>query len=170
MKEYISSLSWLDYVILFSLIRGAFIGYRDGFFQELLRMFLYIVTLAVLTAFSGEFANIVTDKTFLGEGTATLLVIIAMALITYLVLKIILDFVLRTSELQNNFALKIVGLFGGMVRWSGLISLSLWTTQKYPQLPIDILAGSEWAEYFVPIAPTLVEFATNVIPEIGLPI
>ncbi len=170
MKEYIFSLSWLDYGILFGLIRGAFIGYRDGFFQELLRIFLYIVTLCVLTAFSSEFANIVTSKTFLGEGTATILVIVAMALITYLVLKIILDFVLRTSELQNNFVLKIAGLFGGMIRWSGLISLSMWSIQKYPQLPIDILAGSQWAGYFAPIAPTLVEFATKLIPEIGLPI
>jgi len=124
----------------------------------------------VMAAFSNQLAEIVSQKTFLGENTALLLVLVAMALVTYLFLKIILDFVLRTSELQNNFALKIVGLVFGMARWSGIVSLSLWSSQRLPSLPFEILEGSKWGPTIAPIAPTLIEFATKVIPQIGLPL
>ena len=113
MAEFIRALNWVDYVILFGLIRGAFVGYRDGIFRELLRIFLYLVTLAIILSFSGNLADYVGDKTFLSPETATVFVILAVALIAYLVLKILADLLLKIFALDGNIFLKLLGLFFG---------------------------------------------------------
>ena len=47
MKELISKLTCVDYIALVALLRGLYVGYRSGFFHELLRVASYLVTIVV---------------------------------------------------------------------------------------------------------------------------
>ncbi|MBF0254779.1 MAG: CvpA family protein [Candidatus Omnitrophica bacterium] len=170
MVDYIQSLNWVDFVILFGIIRGAYVGYQDGVVKEILRIFLYLVTLVVLHGFSGVSSEYIYRNTFLGPEVSTALAISAMALITYLVLKIIADMVLKIAGLENNTMFKIIGLFVGMARWAGILSVvfMLITRANVPGLESDIQNGSRWGGWVVPIAPNIVNFISEMVPQLGL--
>ena len=122
MMDYIKDLNWVDFLIIFGLIRGAYIGYQEGIFKEILRLFLYLITIAILLTFSGILADYVGQNTFLGPESAKGLTVVAMGLVVYLGLKIVADLLLRWASLENNALLKFIGLFFGVMRWAGIMS------------------------------------------------
>lgn len=166
-KEFILSLTWVDFVILFGIIRGAHSGYRDGLIKEVLRLVVYVIALCVMIAFSGITANFVSANTFLGEDTALGLTGVALVLITYLVLKIITDLILKLAKLDNNFLLKITGLFAGCFRWAAILSLIFLLIDK-TDAGTGLLTGSQWVGYVRPIAPAVLKYASGLLPGIDI--
>jgi uncharacterized membrane protein required for colicin V production len=169
LKDIILSLTWVDYLIIVGLTRGAFVGYRDGLLKELLRIFLYVLTLALLVAFSNIAIDFVFENTFLGEKAARVGVLLSMTLATYWLLKIIMDLILRWAKLEKNLLFSLLGLFAGVMRWVSLLSV-VFMAVNYAQIPglgDDVYAGSVIGVMISEIAPTLVEFANGIIPQFG---
>lgn len=167
MKEFVLSLTWVDFVIVFGLIRGAHIGYRDGLFKEALRIILYIVAIGVMISFSGIIADYLSENTVLGGETAMGLTVTAVTLITYLALKIITDIILKLAKLDNNFLLKITGLLVGCLRWASILSLIFLLIEK-TDIGTELLEGSKWAGHLKPIAPTVLIQISEVLPGIDV--
>lgn len=167
MKEFILSLTWVDFVILFGVIRGAHVGYRDGLVKELLRIIVYIIAIGMALSCSGIAANFVSANTFLDEETALRLTGVAITLVTYLIFKIITDIILKLAKLDNNFLLKFTGLFAGCFRWVALLSLSFLFIDKI-DAGKSLLTGSQWVGYVQPIAPIALKFVSSMLPGIDI--
>jgi len=170
MVELVQALTWVDFVIIFGLIRGAYAGYHDGIVREILRVFWYIVTLAVIVSFSDIAGDYLHRNTFLSPKTANGLSIAAMGLVTYLILKVATDLILKWAALENNFLFKILGLFSGVLRWAGILSAVFYGLSKINAagLGTDIYLGSQWGRYVAPIAPTVIEFLEGIVPSLGI--
>ena len=100
-------------------------------------------------------------------GVAQAVVVIVLALVTYVVLKILTDLLLKALALDENIYLKLVGLFLGVVRWIGILSF-VFLLVGQTDLGMDIHEGSQWGPHLAPIAPTLIEFITGVVPQGGI--
>ena len=94
MSEFFLSLNWVDILVFFGLLRGAYVGYQSGVLKEIVRMSLYVTTLVMLVMFAETVIDFVRQNTFMSEQFASFLVYVGLALLIYLVLKIATDFLL----------------------------------------------------------------------------
>ncbi len=164
MKDFISGLTWVDWLALVALLWGLFIGSRSGVFKELLRFVVY--TLALLGSFflNDPLGQYLTVHTFLNDssakalafGSVVVVLFIVGKLLTMLILKI-----LKTSE--KGTANRIGGALLGATRMLVLLSFVFLIVDTSPlsQLKKDLHSRSLTGPYLTPVAPTIVEFVTQ---------
>jgi uncharacterized membrane protein required for colicin V production len=169
-QKMVSSLSWADYLLLVGMIRGALVGYCDGVVKEVLRLFLYLVTLGVLLTFSPGAADLLTTNTILGPEISKGIVAGAILLLAYSVLKLIVDLILKWAKLENVLWMKAAGAVLGMARWAYLISCVFWMVQQAgaADLLTDIQVESRWAQKVAPVAPAVIDFVSGVVPKVRM--
>ena len=65
-------------------LRGCYVGYKSGFFPELLRTVGYLITVIVTFRFHEEATQFLTLKTFLNDATASALSFFSLLVVTFL--------------------------------------------------------------------------------------
>ncbi len=171
MKEFISRLTWVDYIAFVVCVRGIYVGYKSGFFPELLRIASYIITAVAAFRFFGLVAEWMTLKTFLNIATASAiafaLILVAVFFLTLLVRKLLLK-MLKVG--QGGFFARLVGSLLGACRWVILLSLFFMLIDRLPlsQLREDIHKRSLTGPALSQVAPTLFDFVSTLSPDLAV--
>ncbi|OGW90549.1 MAG: hypothetical protein A3D28_04325 [Omnitrophica bacterium RIFCSPHIGHO2_02_FULL_63_14] len=170
MKEFISTLIWVDYVVLIVVVWGFFIGYRSGFFPELLRVAAYLVTVVATLKYHQLVAQYLTLKTFLNLTSATAVSFAVLLVGVFLIMKLITAIILRLLKLkEGKFLSRIMGAALGSARWVILLSLFFMALDYSPltSLKTDIHERSVVGKKVALIAPTIFNFLTSLSPQLG---
>lgn len=169
-SDFLQTLSWIDYVIAIGVVRGIVVGYKSGGFVELIRWVVLFLTLASLVAFTATLAAYVKNHTLLSEGVAEKTVIVALGLLTFMLLKGITGVILKFASMENNWVMKVLGITLGGLRWVVLLSFGLYVVAalKLPVISKEALETSRWGGAVEPIAPSVVDFATGIVPKATL--
>lgn len=165
MKEFIEQLNWPDYLLAFGILRGAFVGYKQGLLRELLRASFYIASLVVLLAFKDTVTEYVSEHTVLHQTAAQGIVALAMTLGTYFLLKMIGDLVLKIATFDDGFFYKVGGVIAGVARWIILVSLLFYCLERMGiTAAVEDVQSSLWAPSIQPWAPRVIEFIRGFVP------
>ncbi len=170
MKEFISRLTWVDYVAALAVLRGCYVGYRSGFFPELLRIAAYLVTVVVTFHFNESFAQFLTLKTFLNYATAKTLSFGGLLLVVFFLTKLLIMLLLRLLKLgEGGFFYRLLGVGVGACRWVLLLSLLFMAIEYSPlgTLKTDIQDRSLTGAKIARIAPMIFDFLSNLSPRLG---
>lgn len=172
MKDFISRLTWVDCIALLAVIRGCYVGYKSGFFPELLRIAAYLVTVIVAFHFHEPLGRFLTLNTFLNEVTAQAAALILLLVAVFLVTKLATLLLLRMLKVgEGAFVYRLVGALAGACRWVILLSLVFMLVDRLPLAPLrtDIHDRSVTGPKIAVIAPTLFDFLSNISPQLTVP-
>lgn len=166
MKELLSKLTWVDYIALVALLRGLYVGYKSGFFQELLKIVAYVVTMVLTVHFYEALAEQLTLRSSLNESTANIAAFAVLIVVIYgalLVVRIVLAKVLKTGD---GPAQKIFGALLGGARLLVLLSFFFMLVDATPlkELKTDVHTRSLTGPTISQAAPALYGFLSNVSP------
>lgn len=171
MKDLFSKLTWADYVALMAVLRGLYVGYKSGFFQELLRVAGYVVTLIVTLLFHRLLAATLTLNTFLNESSATVVAFVAMLIAVYIGVKILRVIITKALKVGEGGApQKIAGAFVGALRLLVLLSFFFMLVDKTPlkELKTDVHERSLTGPYISQAAPMMFDFFSQISPDLGM--
>lgn len=172
MKEFISRLTWVDYLALIGVLRGCYVGYKSGFFPELLRIAGYLVTVIVTFHFHETLAQLLTLKTFLNSATASMVSFFLLLTGVFLAAKLVTTIFLKLLKVgKGSFFYRLTGLALGICRWVILLSLVFMLIDYSPLTPLksDIHNRSYVGPKISVIAPTLFDFLSNLSPQLAVP-
>lgn len=172
MKEFISRLTWVDYLTVVAVLRGCYVGYRSGFFPELLRIAAYLVTVIVTLHFHEALAQALTLKTFLNYGTASMASFFLLLVSVFAITKGITALFLKLLKVgEGGFVYRLIGMVLGAARWVILLSLVFMLIDTSPLTPLktDIHERSVVGSKVSVIAPTLFDFLSALSPQLGMP-
>ncbi|MBI3252337.1 MAG: CvpA family protein [Candidatus Omnitrophica bacterium] len=147
-------------------------GYRSGFFPELLRIFSYLVTVIVTFHFHESLAQFLTLKTFLNETTAEAAAFGGLLIAVFLVTKLLTMLVLKLLKVgEGGFFYRILGAAVGACRWVVLLSLIFMWIGYLPMasLKSDIHERSLTGQKVSQIAPLLFDFLSKLSPQLSVP-
>lgn len=169
-SDFLQTLTWIDYILVLGVARGAFVGFKSGGFVELLRWLVLCLTLAAVVSFSGTFTGFVQDHTLLSEGISRAAVIVVLGFLIFTVLRMLTQLILKFASMDNNWPMKIMGTLLGALRWAVGISFAVFAMNSTQLFTIDKddLSESRWGSAVQPIAPAIVDFARGAIPEATL--
>jgi len=163
--EYLSTLNWVDYVIIGGFVRGCYVGYRDGILRELVR--LVVIALAIFSAvqFSAPLAQLITLRTFLSYALAKSLSLFVIGVSTLVVLWFISGLLLRFLDVGQSIFVRVLGLLVGMCRWAFILSVlfSVIMASDVGSLRSDIAERSHWGASVQGIAPLSLEFMSSFL-------
>ena len=171
MKELFSKLTWADYVALMAVLRGLYVGYKSGFFQELLRLAGYVVTLILALCFQRVLASILTLHTFLNEPTAEVAAFTALLAGIYIGIKILRTILVKALKVgEGGAGQKIAGALVGAARLLVLLSFFFMLVDKTPlnELKTDVHERSLTGPYISQAAPMMFEFLSNTSADLGI--
>ena len=172
MKEFISRLTWVEVIAFLVVLRGCYVGYRSGFFPELLRIVGYLVTVIVTFRFHETLAQTLTLRTFLNSATASALSFFSLLAATFLLTKIVIAIFLKLLKMGKGGVLyRVIGLLLGACRWIILLSLIFMLIDHSPFAPLktDIHERSHLGQKISLIAPTLFDFLSKLSPQLTVP-
>ena len=167
----ISKLTWADYVALVALLRGLYVGYKSGFFHELLRVAGFIVTIIVSVLFYEDVAQAITLNTFLNITFARIAGFCILLVVVFLVTKIVRSILLKLLKVGEGGAVnRILGMALGGARWLMLLSFFFMVVDQSPlkQLQEDVHKRSLTGSTIVQAAPALMEFMGQLSPKLAL--
>ena len=167
LKELISKLTWVDYLALIALLRGLYVGYKSGVFHELLRVAAYVVTIVVTLYLFEPLAQYLTLHTFLNIESARAVGFGVSLVLVYLVTKLVRIALVKILKPGEGGALnRLLGAAIGGARLLVLLSLFFMGVDHSPltQLKADIHTRSLTGPKISEVAPTLVEFTTQMAP------
>lgn len=169
-SDFLQTLTWIDYVIVLGVGRGAFVGFKSGGFVELLRWVVLILTLTAIVSFSGTLTGYLQDHTLLSEAISRNTVIVVLGLFVFMLLRFFTHLILKFASMDNNWPMKILGTLLGGLRWAVAISFAVFAMNSTQLFTIDKddLGQSRWGGAIQPIAPAIVDFAKGVVPEATL--
>ncbi len=164
MKDFVSSLTWVDWLALGALLWGLFIGSRSGIFKELLRFVVYVLALLGSYFLYQPIGEYLTLHTFLNDNSAKALAFAASVIALFILGKLLTMLILKmlkTSE--KGAANRIGGALLGASRMLVLLSFVFLIVDHSPlsQLKKDLHSRSLTGPYLTPVAPTIVEFVTQ---------
>ena len=165
MKEFISSLTWVDYVTLLAFLRGAYVGYRWGFFPELLRIVNYLACLLAALFFYEPLGQVLTLKTFLNVTMANAISYAGILVGVFIVGLILRLLILRVSKAgEGGFASRLAGMIAGAGRWLLLLSFLFFLIDHSPleRLKSDIHTRSYAGEAISTAAPVLYDYLSKI--------
>ena len=171
MKEFISGLTWVDYVALVALLRGAYVGYRSGFFPELLRIVNYLLSVLAALFFSDMLAQYLTLKTFLNATTATAISFAGILVGAFIIGKLLSMLILKMVKAgEGGFLGRITGVLMGMGRWVILLSFLFFVVEHSPleRLKSDIHTRSYAGEAISKIAPIMYDYLSKIPAQAGV--
>ena len=165
-------LTWVDYVVVFALLRGFYVGYREGIFPEILRIASYVLTVLAAFYFYEPLAHEITLKTFLNNTTATAVAFFSILAAGFLATKIVrslLQKILKVGE--GGLLLRFLGLVLGGFRWLILLSFIFMLIDRSPmeQLKKDIHTRSVVGQQVSQAGPVLFDYLSHLSPQLGLP-
>ena len=172
MKEFISRLTWVEMIAFLVVLRGCYVGYKSGFFPELLRTVGYLITVIVTFRFHEEATQFLTLKTFLNGATASALSFFSLLVVTFLLTKIVIALFLKLLKMgKGGFLYRVAGLLLGACRWVILLSLIFMLIDHSPFAPLrtDIHERSYLGPKISLIAPTLFDFLSKLSPQLTVP-
>jgi uncharacterized membrane protein required for colicin V production len=172
LKEFLSKLTWVDYLAALAVLRGIYVGFRSGFFPELLRLASYLVTALVTFRFYEEASQYLTLHTFLNSTTATAVAVVVLLGSTLLATKLLTMLILKLLKIgEGGFFVRVIGAAMGGCRWLVLLSLIFMLIDRSPLsgLKSDVHRNSVSGQRIYDIAPTLFGFLSSVSPKLGLP-
>lgn len=170
MKEMLSRLTWVDYIALVALLRGLYVGYKSGFFQELLRIVAYVLTLLVTLLFHEVLAQQMILYTMLNEATSRAVAFGAMLVGVYIALKVVRTILAKVLKLEGGGGgQKVLGALLGGVRLLVLLSFFFMLVDRTPlkELKTDVHTRSLTGPYLSQAAPVLLDFASSLSPKLG---
>lgn len=173
MKDLFARLTWVDYLAAIAFLRGCYVGYKSGFFPELLRIASYLVAVILTFRFHEEFAQFLTLNTFLNATTAGLVAFLALFVTAFGLMKLFSLLLLRLLKIGDGGAFaKIVGTAMGGARWMLLLSLFFMLIARSPLTTLkgDIEQRSVTGDRIGRIAPVLFEFIGSLSPQLAVPI
>ena len=165
-----SKLTWADYVALVALLRGLYIGYKSGFFHELLRLVCYIITIAVTFLFYQSFAQKLTLDTPLNQTMAEIIAFCAVLIVTYFMTVVVRLIIVKLLKVGEGGAVnRILGMTIGAVRWLLLMSFLFMAVDHSPlkQLQEDVHTRSLTGDKIAMAAPMLLEYLSQLSPELA---
>ena len=171
MKDLISKLTWADYLALVALLRGLYVGYKSGFFQELLRVAGYVVTLIVTIFFYENIAQLLTLHTFLNLATARVVGFCALLSGVYVVVKIVRTVLVKLLKPgEGGAANRLLGTTVGGIRLLVLLSFLFMLVDHAPlrQLQEDVHKRSLTGYKIAQVAPTILEYMAQLSPQLSL--
>ncbi len=172
MKELVARLTWVDYLTAIAILRGIYIGYKTGLFQEILRVITYLASVIVTLLFYGMIAQQLTLTTFLNESASRIVAFAVLLAVALLVTKLLSRALLKLMKIGEGSPLaRIAGALLGACRWVLLLSLTFMLIDHLPlsSLKTDIHTRSLAGPRVVQIAPTLFEFMNSLSPKLALP-
>ena len=172
MKEFISTLQWVDYIAFAAVVWGLYIGYRSGFFPELLRIVSYFVTVIVTFRYYDWLAQWLSLKTFLNVETASTISFFSILLGTFILTKLLIMLLLRVLKIgEGGYLLRVVGAAIGACRFIVLLSLLIMLIDMsfLAQLKADIHTRSLTGAKIAKVAPTAFDFLSHLSPQLTVP-
>ena len=171
MKEFFLKLTWVDYIALIAVLRGCYVGYRSGFFPELLRIAAYLFTVIMTLQFHEPFTQFLTLKTFLNYTTASALAFFSLLVGVFFLTKLLIMLLLRLLKVgEGGFIYRLTGMVIGACRWMILLSLIFMLINLSPLtvLKTDIQDRSYVGPKIQRVAPLLFDFLSNLSPQLSL--
>lgn len=168
MKELLSKLTWVDYIALVALLRGLYVGYKAGFFQELLKIVAYVVTMVLTLHFYERLAQQLTLRSSLNESTANIAAFTVLLVGLYGGLKLVRMVLAKVLKLGEGGAQKVFGALLGGARLLVLLSFFFMLIDSTPlkELKTDVHTRSLTGPYLSQAAPMLYEFLSGIAPEL----
>ncbi len=150
---------------------GAAVGFRAGFFPELLRIAAYLVTVIVTFHYYEVLAQMLTLRTFLNLTTATAVSFFVLLAGVFVLSKLAVAIFLKLLKVgKGGFMYKFIGLVLGACRWLILLSLAFMLIDFLPLAPLktDIHERSIVGPQVSRIAPALFGFLSNLSPQLAV--
>lgn len=172
MKDFFLKLTWVDYVTFLAVLRGCYVGYRSGFFPEILRIFSYLVTVVVTLRFYEQLTQFLTLKTFLNYQTARGIAFFILLAAVFGLMKLLIMMLLKLLKVgEGGFIYQFLGLVLGAGRWILLLSLLFMLIDLSPLDPLkaDIRQRSMSGKEVARIAPTIFDFLASISPQLAVP-
>ncbi|MGH7198782.1 MAG: CvpA family protein [Candidatus Omnitrophota bacterium] len=172
MREFISKLTWVDYVAAVAVIRGCYVGFRSGFFPELLRIAAYLITAAGTLAYYEHLAQFLTLKTVLNYTTARALSFFLLMAGVFFLTKILIMLLLKLLKVgEGGVFYRLLGLGLGACRWVLLLSLLFMMVELSPLTPLktDVHSRSLVGPKVARVAPALFDFLSSSLSKAGKP-
>ncbi|OGW80693.1 MAG: hypothetical protein A3C47_07025 [Omnitrophica bacterium RIFCSPHIGHO2_02_FULL_51_18] len=170
-SEFFSHLVWVDYLVSIAVLWGCYVGYKSGFFPELLRIAAYLVTVIVTFHYYEALAQVLTIKTFLNLGTATAVSFFVLLVGVFALSKIVIGIFLKLLKVgSGGFFYKLAGMTLGACRWLILLSLAFMLIDFLPlaSLRTDIHERSLVGPRVSKIAPMLFGFLSHISPQLAV--
>jgi uncharacterized membrane protein required for colicin V production len=165
-KEFLSTLNWVDYVILVAFLRGAYVGYKEGIIAELLRAFAYVAALLAALGFSPYVAELIQSGLGVDADVARAAGIAVLFALVFLILKLVGIVILKVTKSEPSFLFNFLGLLAGVARWAVILSAVFMLVDRMhiTLLHEDITLRSRFAPPFLGIAPTGWDYLQSVVP------
>ena len=171
MKEFLSRLTWVDYIAATALLRGLYVGYKQGLFQEVLRVVSYIVSLVLALHFQSLAGDYIALHSMLNEETSRMAGFAALLVAVYALLKIIRMIMVKTLKLgDGGKGQKALGAVLAAARWMVLLSFVFMFVDSTPlkELKTDVHERSLTGPYISQAAPVLFDFVSQSTEKLGL--
>ena len=169
MKEFVSRLTWVDYVAVIAVLRGCYVGYKSGLFPELLRIAAYLITVIVTFQFQEPVTQFLTLKTVLNYTTARAISFFLLVVGVFSLTKLLIMLLLKLLKVgEGGFFYRLLGSVVGACRWVILLSLIFMLIGFSPLVPLktDIEKRSYVGQKVASIAPLLFDFLSKVSPQL----
>ena len=154
-------------------MRGFYVGYRDGFIHELLRVVSYLVTIVGTLFLVETVSQLLTMHTFLNVSTARVVTFCVLLIVLFLLAKVfqfILVKMLKAGE--GGMISRLFGAALGGVRLLFMLSFLFMAVDAFPplkQLQADVHKRSLTGDTVAQAAPTLMEFMAQLSPKLVFP-
>ena len=167
----LSKLTWVDYIAAAALLRGLYVGYKSGFFQEVLRIVAYVLTLVLTLEFQGMAGQYIALHSMLNEETSSLVAFVAVLVAVYGALKLLRMLMAKSLKLgDGGGGQKALGALVGGARLLVLLSFFFMVIDKMPmkELKTDVHECSLTGPYISQAAPVLYDFVRQSSAKEGL--
>lgn len=171
MSDIFSRLVWVDYLTGIAVLWGAWVGYKSGFFPELLRIAAYLVTVIVTFHYYEALAQLLALKTFLSLPAATAASFCILLFGVFVVSRLVIMIFLKLLKVgSGGFIYKLIGMVIGACRWVILLSLVFMLIDFLPLAPLktDIHERSIVGPQVSKLAPVLFAFLSHISPQLAV--
>ena len=153
-------------------MRGFYVGYKDGFMHELLRVVSYLVTIVGTLFLYESVSQLLTMHTFLNMPTARIAAFCVLITLIFLVTKVFQYILLKLLKVgEGGLFNRLLGMALGGARLLLLLSFIFMLVDAFPvkQLQEDVHKRSLTGDTVSQAAPMLMEFLAQLSPQLRLP-
>ena len=161
MKELLSKLTWVDYITALAVLRGLWVGYKSGIFQESLRIVAYVLTLVFAFLLQERVSQFIALHSMLNQETSGTVGFLALIVAVYVALMVLRMVIVRSLKLgEGGGGQKALGALMGVARWLVLLSFFFMIVDKLPlkELKKDVHERSLTGPTISQAAPILYAF------------
>lgn len=171
MKDLIARINWVDYLIFVGIIRGLYVGYRDGYFAEILRITSYVISILIAVKFYPALSAQVTLNSFLNAAASSVIAFGMLLIGGFIGTKLLRSLILKLLKVgEGGVPGKVIGLLIGGCRWLILLSLILLLIDRLPvsQLNKDIHERSLTGHKVAAAGPVIFDYLASLSPQLEL--